>query len=342
MHMLCGEARPEEEQSVGTWHRDFYPQRCAPLDSYANDIYETGPRYIQWNLSLYDDEVLWVVPGSHVSPQHQNLVSGNEPCYEIACDWQVRRATPDEDTQLRANGIAGGRGDCKAPLPHAVQAVLKAGDGVAYCSPAILHWGSRYNACKRRTLHGGYAVPGFGFSEDATPYLGLLSPHARACFERWEARHIAQIDAEEAVLRAALTLPADSRGEFAWMVDAMVPGRGAAGRAHSVVLLSKAARRIFFYHHQDLIPVPHTDQHPPQEPHNTDLPLCTAPNGYLQPGPVLYSRFSKVRDVVLNMMGFELKMMGFELKMKGCFKKHRRWRQDNSGGASSTLTWRCR
>ena len=91
-----------------TQHRDFYPQRCAPLDSYANDIKETGPRYIQWNLCLcvsgecainrannkgdhhwkdlddayiprsrYDDSVLWVVPGSH-----------------------TRRATPEEDAQL--------------------------------------------------------------------------------------------------------------------------------------------------------------------------------------------------------------------------------------------------
>ena len=49
-------------------------------------------------------------------------------------------------------------------------------------------------------------MPGFGFSEDATPYMGLLSPHARGCFQRWEARHVAQIDAEEAVLRAALAV----------------------------------------------------------------------------------------------------------------------------------------
>ena len=76
------EAKPPEQQSVGIWHRDFYPQRCAPLDSYANDIKETGPRYIQWNLSLYDDEVLWVVPGSH-----------------------VRAASPEEDACLRSGGV---------------------------------------------------------------------------------------------------------------------------------------------------------------------------------------------------------------------------------------------
>jgi len=79
---------------------------------------------------------------------------------------------------------------------------------------------------------------------------------------------------------------------FTELVDALVPGRGVAGRAHSIVLLSKAARRAFFFHNQNLIPDAHPDQDPPQEPHNTDLPLCTGPNGYLQPGPVLYSRFT--------------------------------------------------
>jgi hypothetical protein len=277
MHMLCGEAKPPEQQSVGIWHRDFYPQRCAPLDSYANDIKETGPRYIQWNLSLYDDEVLWVVPGSH-----------------------VRAASPEEDACLRSGGVATGRGACREPLPGALQVHLRAGDGVAYSSPAILHWGSRYGDRKRRTLHGGYCVPGFGYSS-GTPFLPLLSSSAQACFRRWEERHAHQVDAEERALRSLL-LPAAAaaaagdagprREEFNALVDALVPGRGVAGRAHSIVLLSKAARRIFYYRHQQLIPPPHPRQDPPQEEHNTDLPLCTAPNGYLQPGPELYSRFS--------------------------------------------------
>ena len=54
MMMLCGAPKGPEEQPVGLWHRDFYPQRCAPLDSYANDIKECGPRKVQWNLALYD------------------------------------------------------------------------------------------------------------------------------------------------------------------------------------------------------------------------------------------------------------------------------------------------
>ena len=270
MHMLCGEAKPPAEQSVGIWHRDFYPQRCAPLDSYANDIKETGPRYIQWNLCLYDDEVLWVVPGSH-----------------------VRRASPEEDASLRSGGIASGRGACREPLPGALHVKLQVGDGVAYSSPAILHWGSRYGSCKRRTLHGGYCVPGFGYSRDA-PFLPLLSPPAQACFRRWQERQARQVDAEERVLRATLQPRANAktRYEFNALVDALGPGRGVAGRAHSLVLLSKAVRRIFYFHHRHLMPQPDPQQKPPQEPHNNEQALCTAPNGYLQPGPELYARFS--------------------------------------------------
>jgi hypothetical protein len=91
MMMLCGEHEEDESnQSVGIWHRDFYPQRCAPLDSYANDIRQSGPRYIQWNLALYDDEVLWVEPRSH-----------------------TRKASPAEASLLRSGGIAAGRGACR-------------------------------------------------------------------------------------------------------------------------------------------------------------------------------------------------------------------------------------
>ena len=63
--------------------------------------------------------MLWVVPKTH-----------------------VRAASPEEDAALRNNGVGAGRGDCREPLPGALHVQLKAGDGVAYSSPAILHWGS--------------------------------------------------------------------------------------------------------------------------------------------------------------------------------------------------------
>ena len=65
MLLMCN---PVRDRGPAAWHRDFYPPLNAPLQAYADDILETGPRYVQWNLALYDDDVLYVVPGSHIRP----------------------------------------------------------------------------------------------------------------------------------------------------------------------------------------------------------------------------------------------------------------------------------
>ena len=41
-------ASPQTDHGPAIWHRDFYPPRCAPLESYHGDITESGPRYVQW------------------------------------------------------------------------------------------------------------------------------------------------------------------------------------------------------------------------------------------------------------------------------------------------------
>ena len=65
MNLMCN---PVRDCGPARWHREFYPPYCAPLQSYAEDIIENGPCYVQWNLPLYDDDDLWVVPGSHLRP----------------------------------------------------------------------------------------------------------------------------------------------------------------------------------------------------------------------------------------------------------------------------------
>ena len=63
MMMMCN---PVRDHPGGTgWHRDVHPVDMAPMDALAADLTENGPRYTQWNVPLYDDNVLWVVPGSH-------------------------------------------------------------------------------------------------------------------------------------------------------------------------------------------------------------------------------------------------------------------------------------
>ena len=106
MMMMCN---PVRDHGPAKWHRDIHPIDTAPLQGYIDDILEGGPRYLQWNIPLYDDSVLWVVPGSH-----------------------VRCNSDEENKQLLKD-------PCQA-LPNSVQTHLKAGDGVVYITP-ILHWG---------------------------------------------------------------------------------------------------------------------------------------------------------------------------------------------------------
>ena len=144
---------PVRDHGPARWHRDFYPPLNCPLMAYVDDILENGPRYVQWNVPLYDDSVLWVVPGSH-----------------------VRRNTPEENTSMSKNP--------RTPVPGGVQTHLRAGDGVIYILP-ILHWGSNYTAKLRRTMHGGFARLTHWRS---THWIEHLSPAVRDTCLRWNER----------------------------------------------------------------------------------------------------------------------------------------------------------
>ena len=221
MMLMCNPVRDHETADHRGWHRDFYPPHTAPLQGYNEDILENGPRYVQWNLPLYDDSVLWVVPGSH-----------------------VRFNTDAENAALNK--------DASTPLPGAIQTHLAAGDGVAYILP-LMHWGSRYNANMRRTIHGGFSE--FTTYKDL-PYLEHLSPASQASFKRWNGRSERTIDLIEGALRAVI----NSNGPaYMAALDRLHPNRGEKGRLLSTIFLSKSAKRI---HH---LKSPHFDRMPQQE-----------------------------------------------------------------------------
>jgi len=218
MMMMCS---PVRDRGPAVWHRDIHPVDTAPLQAYIDDIIENGPRYVQWNIPLYDDSVLWVVPGSH-----------------------ARLNTDEENAALNS--------DARTPVPGAVQTHLSAGDGVVYILP-LLHWGSRYNAKMRRTIHGG-------FSEYTTykepPYLEHLSTESQESFKRWNGRSTQKFKFIEAALRAAV----DGDGTaYVAALDRLHPGRGEKGRLLSTIFLSKSAKRI---HH---LKSPDFDSLPEQE-----------------------------------------------------------------------------
>ena len=203
MMMMCN---PVRDHGPAKWHRDLHPIDTAPLRGYIDDILEGGPRYVQWNIPLYDDSVLWVVPGSH-----------------------LRLNTPEENELLLAD-------PCR-PLPNAVQTHLEAGDGVVYILP-ILHWGSNYSPKMRRTIHGGFSTHS---SIDDLSFTNYISPQAQEAFARWNNRSEQMKHHTESALRAVLS--GDSAAYLSTL-DRLHPERAEKGRMLSTVFLCKAALAI--------------------------------------------------------------------------------------------------
>lgn len=212
MMMMCN---PVRDWPGGTgWHRDIHPVDMAPLDALQADLVENGPRYTQWNVPLYDDSVLWAIPGSH-----------------------RRRSTEQERSELLK--------DRAGPVTGGVPVELNAGDAVVYIN-FLNHTGSNYTTKQRRTLHGGHAIFGtyseLGFLED-------LAPWARQRFESFAARGERMKDATEAALRAVIAK--DETGYRAEL-ETLQPGVGPHGRTTLTIYLSKVALQMRFLRNPEL------------------------------------------------------------------------------------------
>ncbi len=216
MMLMCN---PVRNHGPAAWHRDLHPIDTAPLQGYIDDIIETAPRYVQWNISLYDDDVLWVVPGSH-----------------------LRLNTDAENRQLLA--------DPRTQLPGGVQTHLKAGDGVVYILP-ILHWGSNYSTRMRRAIHGGFSTCIQYTDLNFTRYL---SPLAQTMFERWTQRSRQMQDYTESALRAVIQK--DAAAYHAILLEKLHPGRDKKGEMLTTVFLCKAACFIYLKKNPDYADVP--------------------------------------------------------------------------------------
>ena len=201
MMLMCS---PRNDYGPSTWHRDVHAHDMAPLHLLQDDLRENGPRYVQWNIPLYDDDVLWVVPGSH-----------------------LRLNTDDENRQLSLNA--------SAPLPGAIPVGLLAGDAVIYVN-YILHWGSNYSAKMRRTVVGGHSL--FTMYDEQAPYLPHLDQRTRNAFAGWSLRGRRLQDLTELALRCVIH--GEARGYDA-ALDGLHPGVGEAGRLILSCYLSKIA-----------------------------------------------------------------------------------------------------
>lgn len=215
--MMCS---PQRDHGPAAWHRDIHPIDQAPIAGLQQDLLANGPGYLQWNLPLYDDKVLWVVPGSHARPNSsaENVLLAEDP---------------------------------KRPLPGALQVELAAGDAVVYTN-LILHWGSSYSDTLRRTVHFGFRTQGgrqFPYvlgqhrRGDPTPFL---SPASQQAWQQHQTRYVEECDQIERTLRAAI---AGDAGAFADGVAGLHPGERM--RIVTVILLSKLSRKMHFDSHPE-------------------------------------------------------------------------------------------
>ena len=206
MMLMCS---PQRDHGRSVWHRDIHPLDMAPMAVLQRDLLENGPKYVQWNLPLYDDVVLWAVPGSH-----------------------RRLNTYEENRQLEKNA--------RVPLPGGVPIELDAGDGVVYLN-YLLHWGSNYSTTMRRTVHGGHSI--FPYYSDMR-FMQHLSAEGIAAFESWERLSSLAQDLSEQALRAILN---GNRAAFEEAVEGLQPGAGVKGKLLLAIYLSKSAYHLFVH-----------------------------------------------------------------------------------------------
>ena len=193
------------------WHRDIHPIDMAPLDGLQEDIKENGPPYVQWNIALYDDNYLHVIPKSH-----------------------LRRSSKAENKVERRFGVV--------PLPNAIPVDLKAGDGVVYIN-SILHSATGNGNNIRRTLHLGYqAFGGRGFTHfflPSTMGVHFVKPLKSWAAERchyFEQLHAKRHDDVAFTLRAILEK--DERGFREGLIRIH---RSEHARITTLIVLSKIA-----------------------------------------------------------------------------------------------------
>ncbi|KAK3316428.1 hypothetical protein B0H66DRAFT_499810 [Apodospora peruviana] len=163
--------RPDTDFEL-RWHRDDIPWNATPQEEEARLVRPDGTKYLhtQWNLPLYDDGSLILIPGSH------------------------RRAR----TEAERNA-----GPYEENLPDQITVHLKAGD-IAFYDNDILHRAVYSRDKERMTLHGSVGhieankararnvlQHGVGEWVDRCDFTGLLEGNQRRVAEGMGERLVA-------------------------------------------------------------------------------------------------------------------------------------------------------
>ena len=121
------------------WHRDF-------PDSHPEvaELLRLPCHAIQYNAAIYDDNSLWIIPGSHKRRSTQA---------------EIQYAQQSDDLAFihdRAEALAL-REDLLSGMPGAINVSLNAGD-IALYNNQIWHAAEYLQANKRATLHGAFKI----------------------------------------------------------------------------------------------------------------------------------------------------------------------------------------
>ena len=209
--LLCSPT--QRDFGPSTWHRDMDSANMAPLQQLIDDHLENGTRLVQWNVPLLDDDVFWLVPGSH----RQNDGEFG--------DRSLSRIT--------------------TPIPGSKQMRLRAGDVLVYANQ-ILHWGSDYSRTLRRTLIVEHSI----FTDmRQVPFREVLGERAARHFAAADIRTMRAERLTELALRSALAR--DTSGYHA-ALEALQPGIGAAGKLLFTTYLDKIVNGLAHQHRRDL------------------------------------------------------------------------------------------
>lgn len=163
------------------WHRDDIRPNVTPQEE--DQTLATPVGGVQWNAVLYDDDCLFVVPGSHRRRRTSDEIAANqkdppepinvddlsaEKAAAIDGSWEV---DPKETLRVQLKGVSRyvPRSHLPAPshrLAHAYVSskrhdAFSAGQTVFY-SQRILHRASYLPTRRRATLHGCYGQAGGG------------------------------------------------------------------------------------------------------------------------------------------------------------------------------------
>ncbi len=142
---------PRDHSYATNWHRDWRDNiegldrerwwRCFHNDDHFNQI----------NCALYDDDCLWVVPGSHLRGDTSGEVARFP--HRPVPHPELEHAQDDDDRYQRCIAYA-------LSMPGAVNLQLKAGDFCLYRN-TLWHMGCYRPDKIRATIHDGQMTPAF-------------------------------------------------------------------------------------------------------------------------------------------------------------------------------------